>query len=315
MPDATRSTISATQAPALWNRSPWLTRWMLHKAFTAGLPLDKPADARMSWGLKLEPLILAQAADELNLEVRPNKDADGKPVYERRGQLGCTRDAVVIDPTLGPGALETKVVFDYRAWMADWEGGQIAPAHYEIQLQEQMLVGDGRESFRWGVLAVWVAGEVHYLRRDPVPDLWASLDAEAAAFFADVAAGREPDPFGAAIELPVLQAIKRTGEVLDRRTDIALAEDARLYEHLTERRRAAERAVDSQKIKLLTALGDASEADCFGGIRIKVSQYKIPAQQRKETVGHKLTVKVPDDLPDALTDSLRADLQKSAAAA
>ena len=166
VPDSTGKTISATQAPALWNASPWLTRWMLHQHFTNGMQLDKAADARMSWGLKLQPLILEQAAEDLSLEIRPNEG----DIYERRGLLGCTRDAIVIDPTLGPGALETKVVFDYRDWMSAWDGGRTAPQHYEIQLQEQMLVGDGEtgEPFRWGVIAVWVAGEVHYLRRDPV---------------------------------------------------------------------------------------------------------------------------------------------------
>ena len=303
VPDSTGKTISATQAPALWNASPWLTRWMLHQHFTNGMQLDKAADARMSWGLKLQPLILEQAAEDLSLEIRPNEG----DIYERRGLFGCTRDAIVIDPTLGTGALETKVVFDYRDWMSAWDGGRTAPRHYEIQLQEQMLVGDGEtgESFRWGVIAVWVAGEVHYLRRDPVEELWKALRAEAEAFFAAVAAGAEPDPFGLAVELPMLNAIERTGEVIDLTDDVDIAEEARMFNWAKTQARSHSKIADSSKVKLLKALGDASEAECFGGIRLKVSQSKIPASTRDPFTRTVLSASVPSVLPDELMDTVK----------
>lgn len=303
MPDPERRTISATQAPALWNRSPWTTRWMLYKHFADGMSLDKEADGRMSWGLKMEPLILAQAAEDLALEVRPNADQS----YVRRGRLGCTRDAIVIDPTLGPGTLETKVVFDYRDWMGGWEGGQTAPAHYEIQTQEQMLVGDGDdgEPYRWGVIAVWVAGEIHYLRRDPIEDLWKQLRAEADVFFASVEAGEEPDPFGSPVELPMLNAVARTGEIVDLSADVALAEEARMFEWAKAKARAFTRQADASKVKLMAALGDASEAECFGGIRLKVAQSEIPEGVRKAYTRTVLSTHIPDELPDELMDNLK----------
>lgn len=304
MPDPTGQTISATQAPALWNKSPWLSRWMLYKHFHDGMSLEKTPDVRMDWGLKLEPLIIAQAAEELALEVRPNRDAEGNPAYDRRGRLGCTRDAIVIDPSLGPGALETKCVFDYRDWMDDWAGGEQAPEHYEIQLQEQMLVGDGETSFLWGVIAVWVAGEVHYFRRDPIAELWAALEAEAGRFFAEVGEGIEPDPFGLAAELPMLNRIKRTGEVVDLSADIAVAEEARMFNWAKAEARRHQKIADVSKVKLLQALGDASEAECYGGIRLKVSQSEIPESKRKAYTRTVLTAKVPDDLPDELADNL-----------
>ena len=103
----------------------------------------------------------AQAAEDLKLEVRPNAD----DTYHRRGLLGCTRDATIICPDRGPGALETKCIFDYRTWMADWGGGAFVPKPHEIQLQQQLLVGDGDDGFAaegspydWGVIAAWVAG-------------------------------------------------------------------------------------------------------------------------------------------------------------
>lgn len=299
MPDPLKQTVSASQVPALFNQSPYLSRWMLHRHFTDGMPVDSPEDGRMRWGRHLEPLILEQARAELALEIHPDQ------AYVRAGPVGCTRDAVVIDPSLGPGALETKCVFDYRIWMEQWGGGEIVPRHYEMQLQTQMLVGDGTRPYRWGVIAVWLAGEVKYFRRDPVMDLWERVETEATDFLADVAARKEPDPLGSAIELPMLTKIERTGEVLDRRDDVDLAEAARLYNYLAAKKRAAERAVEAQKVTLLKALGDASEALCFGGIRIKVRVDQVEEHVRKAGTKTVLTVKVPENLPDAIDASLK----------
>lgn len=215
MPDSTLKTVSATEVPALFNASPYLTRWMLYKRFADGMDLSIEEDARMSWGKKLQPLIIEQAAQELHFEVRPNAD----DAYVRRGLLGCTRDATIICPDRGPGALETKCVFDYRTWMADWNGGKQPPRHHEIQLQDQMFVGDGETPYRWGVLAAWVAGEVHYFERKPIDDLWQKMYAAAENFFRDVREKREPEPFGSPVELPWLAQMFPLirGEVLDLR--------------------------------------------------------------------------------------------------
>lgn len=297
MPDPARNTISASQAAALWNRSPYLTRWMLWQHFANAMPLDKDADGRMAWGLKMEPLILAEAAADLKLEVRPNQPQ----VYVNRGRFGCTRDAEIISPDEGPGALEAKTVFDYRTWMQDWEGGKAVPPHYEIQLQVQMYVGDGEQPFRWGAIPVWVAGEIHYFRRTPAEGLWQEMEREAEAFFADVAAGREPDPFGASVELPFLSNRPRTGETIDLSEEANardLAEAARMFELEGKAIRAAEKSRDHFKAKLLGAIGEASEAILYGGIRLKTRVDHIPAQTRAATTRTILKVSVPEDLPD-----------------
>lgn len=105
----------------------------------------------MDWGTRLQPLIIEQAARDLKLDVFPCD------TYVRNGNLGCTRDAEIICPDRGPGALEVKAVFDYKTWMREWDGGNSVPRHIEIQHQTQMLVGDGKVPFSWGVIAAWVA--------------------------------------------------------------------------------------------------------------------------------------------------------------
>lgn len=274
MPDPTGKTISATQSPALFNASPYFTRWMLHQHFAKAIPLDPDEpNGRMLWGKKLQPLIIAQTAEDLRFEVRPNT-ADR---YHRRGQLGCTRDAEIICPDRGPGALETKCVFDYRTWMADWNGGRGAPRHIEVQNQQQMLVGDGdgTPSYEWGVIAVWVAGDMHYFERKPIRALWQKLETEAADFFAAISAGDEPEPFGAPIEVPWLAELfpVERGKSIDLSDEVSLAEAAVQYRDAKEQEAAGARTAERLRSKLLAAAKDAEEVLLADGLKVRLRQH------------------------------------------
>lgn len=213
MPDPQKLTISATQAPALFNLSPYASRWMLWQHFANGIPLGAEEDEFIREGRRLQPFVLERAATELRLLVTPN-EAD---VYVRAGLLGATRDAEIHCPDRGPGALETKCVFNWRVWATEWENGARVPPHCEMQLQQQMLVGAGGASFEWGVVAAWHAGQQFYFERAPVLPLWESLHREADAFMRDVTERREPDPFGLTVEMPWLSELYPTegGTVLD----------------------------------------------------------------------------------------------------
>lgn len=289
MPDPTRATISATESPGLFGVSPYVTRWMLWQAFANGVDINTPEDARMSWGKKLQPLIIEQAAEDLKLEVRPN-DGD---VYHRRGLLGCTRDATIICPDRGPGALETKCVFDYRTFMSDWEGGRIAPKQHEIQLQQQMHVGegDGAPVYEWGVIAAWVAGEVHYFERKPIFELWQRLQDEAGVFFKSVNARQEPDPFGVPIEVEWLTKLLPTmrGKVIDLSADTAAEPHAlavRAYRDAKEQENAGKRTAEPLRARLLALARDAEEVLLPAGIKVRIG-----GNEKSK----RLNVYVPDD--------------------
>jgi hypothetical protein len=216
MPDPLRSTVSASEAAALYNASPYMTRWQLYRWLANGEEVPNEEDNRMSWGKRMQPVLLRAVAEDMALEVIPNFD----DVYVRNGALGCTRDGEVICPTRGPGAVETKCVFEYRVWMDKWDGGDTIPREYEIQLQQQMAVGRDGVPFQWGVFGVWVCGEMLLYERAPIPELWESLHGEAAKMLADIKAGREPDPFGVPQEIPLLNKLFMPQEkkVLDMRS-------------------------------------------------------------------------------------------------
>jgi hypothetical protein len=296
MPDPTKQTLSATQTPALFGASPYLTKWMLLRHFIHGDPIYSAEHNRMSWGKKLQPLILAQAAEDLHLEVRPNETDS----YVRSGQLGCTRDAEIICPDRGPGALETKCCFDFGTWMRDWDGGASPPRHIEIQLQQQMFVGDGKRPYEWGVLAVWVCGDIKYYERKPVPELHSQLAIEAKQFFLDVEAKREGEPFGEPIELPMLAkafpVVK--GKIADftTREDAAqLAEQVSMARYYGDQRASFDKVEKSEKAKLRALLGDAEEAKFLHGIIVRAKTQSRAGYTVKPTSFVTLDIHVPTD--------------------
>lgn len=301
MPDPTRRTLSATQSPGLFGVSPYVTKWMLWQHFAKGIEIDPPEDGRMSWGKKLQPLIIQQAAEDLKLGVRPNAEDS----YHRRGLLGCTRDATIICPDRGPGALETKCVFDYRNWMVDWDGGRRGPQHYEIQLQQQMLVGDGEGGppYEWGILAAWVAGELKYLERKPIPELWERLKTDADAFFESVKASKEPDPFGAKVEIEWLTKLLpvEIGKVVDLSNDpnaVELSYSARYYKLAKDQESAGAGEAETRRAQILAFAKDAEEVLLPGGLKVRI---------RPHGKGKRITVFEPETLaplPKAMDDDI-----------
>jgi len=286
MPDPKRKTLSATESPALFGASPYLTRWMLYQKFANGENLDKPADERMDWGKKMQPLIISQVSSDRGLEVVPNPDT-----YVRRGLLGCTRDATIIAPGIGPGALEIKCVFDYRAWMQKWGGGKTVSREIELQLQQQMYVGAGEgvfdtgsemsanfvDPYQWGLIAVWVCADLYYFERKPLPELWTELERRAIGFFSDVRSKREPDPFGVAVELPLLNKLypMQPGNVLDLSADpdhIKTSEKVSLYDHLKSEASGLKDNIERYRVELLALAKDAEYVKLPCGVSFRVKR-------------------------------------------
>lgn len=295
MPDPERKTLSATQAPALYGASPYITPWMLWKHFADGVNIEPVQTSRMSWGKKLQPLVLDQAASDLKLAIRPNVG----DVYIRRGRLGCTRDAEILCPDRGPGAFEAKCVFGYDVWMADWNGGKNPPRWYEIQLQEQMVVGNGKRSYRWGVIAAWVAGEMHYFERRLDEKFAASLSVRVSDFFEGLERRRaEPNPLGLPVEVPLLAqcfpVIK--GKELDLRgRDNAadLAQLAVMYAQFTFDRNFYDRAADAVRAQLMAACADAETVTLPGDVSIKLATVAVPSRAQKGYSFKTLKVRLP----------------------
>lgn len=305
MPDPTRQTISATQMPVLFNASPWQTRWMMYHEFAGTVGERAPANSLMKWGLRMQPLVLQQAAEDLRLEIIPN-DRDH---YHRRGLFGCTRDATVICPDRGPGALEIKCCFNLQTWMQEWGGGEKVPRHYEIQLQDQIYVGDEEQPYEWGMIGVWFAAEMRYFERKPLPELWRAAEFEAEHFLADVRAGHEPDPFGEPVELPVLAKMFPVQE--HKIVDLSTGEDAEKlaqmvadFEAFGAARKVAAKSEEALKAKVKAVIRDAEEARFAHGITIRQKQISRRGYEVKPSSYSTMDVYIPgerDDAPNILS--------------
>lgn len=293
MPDPTKQTVSATQVAALFNRSKWDTRWTLYKRFLGEGPPDFQ-DARMSWGTKMQPLVLEQAAEDLKLSPFANEG------YDRRGVIGCTRDADISCPDRGWGALETKCVFDYAQWMRAWDGGNCVPVDYEMQLQAQMYTGGDDGPYKWGVIAAWVCGDMHYFERKPDLEFEDAMKSEATIFLEQVSGDQPPpDPMGDPLELPTIAAT--WGEVVPKKEldlsgfedALPIAEAARMFDHARSQVSFWKKTQDHNKAKLLAASEDAAKLILPQGVYVDVSKGK----QTRIKVSQYDTG--PGDVPDA----------------
>jgi hypothetical protein len=304
MPDPERKTISSTQAAALYNASPYTTPWMLYH-YLRGDGIEQTQSDRMYWGLKMQPLVLERAAADLKLEVTPN--AGDRYIHD--DVLGYTADAKIWHPDKGHGTLESKCVYDYSTWMRDWDGGKRVPRWYELQMQTQLTVGDGAEPFRWGMFAVWCCGEMHYFERELNPMVAKDLHDQAVTMLARVHNGDEPDPFGSAIELPLLDKLLpiAKGKTLDLRESPGGKSFAELGKMLTGFRADAnfnQKAAEDARNRLRAMAGDNETVLLPYGVTLKLSTRNMKEHVRKASTWTNIDVKICDTEDGADTEDL-----------
>ncbi len=157
--------VSSTEVSALFNMSPYLTKFELYHIKKEGQIVEIEDNDRMKWGRRLEDVIAAGFAEDNGLILRK------KTEYMRHGQ--CRRMGASFDYEIvgyidghpkqnalyaetfrkhGNGLLEIKKV-DYLIYRDQWDKEE-APAHIEFQVQQQMEVSD----LNWTVICPLVAG-------------------------------------------------------------------------------------------------------------------------------------------------------------
>jgi hypothetical protein len=303
MPDRDWQTVSASQAAALFNQSPYLTRWMLWKAFQAKSRalIEPPETARMSLGKLYQSAILVRAAADHRLEIVPN-EADE---YVRRGQLGCTRDAHMVMPDLGRVIVEAKRVHWLR-WRETWTE-TAAPLGVEIQLQQQLLVEDCGHG-----LIVCDNGDddLKYYRRERNGELADRLREEAALFFESLERNDAPDPLGSPLELPMLAALYPTAdpeEIIEDLDDEELALVVRMFDDARHAETFERKLKEQMLAKILARTGTAGRL-IVNGARCKITRipvrpticepHEVPKEVRKPSVQTKIKVeRTPEVAP------------------
>jgi predicted phage-related endonuclease len=262
--DAPGRHVGSSEAAALFNLSPYVTRLELYLRKRGELPdrdlSGDEGDEAVRWGQYLKPAVRQWVADRMGWTVRKVHRYVTHPAVEG---MGCSLDFEVLSHGRGAGILEVETVD--RLAFRGWEGGR-PPLHYELQLQHQ-LACTGR---LWGALGVLIGGnELLVIPYERHPGAIQRIEREVPIFWREVAAGRPPKASYEA-DLRTLTTLYRhatRGSFLDLRGSARASELCAAYEAASEAERAARARRDAAKTELLELIGSA-ETTWIDGYRI-----------------------------------------------
>ncbi len=252
------SVVGASEVAALFDASPWLTRFELwhRKNGTIATPefdaIDDngvPENERIYWGVRLEPAIIEAAKERYGY-----RDRDQAERLTNGKGLGGHPDRRVICPERGPGVLEVKMV----DWIERKKWGDEPPVHYLLQSQTYQ----GLDGVSWGDVIVLVGGNaLERFQYDFRPKLYAEIEARVEAFWQSVREGKPPKA-DYARDLRTIAELRAdpNDTVIDLRRDNRMPELLSEYLEAKEAERVAGCRVDAAKAEILEKLSKSTEA-------------------------------------------------------
>lgn len=256
--------VGGSEVAALFDASPWLTKFSLWHRKAGKVQFEDEGDSRMDWGRRLEPVIAQAVADELNLDHWHARAYWALPDIG----LGCTLDFSFEDPELGPAIIETKNV-DWLVFKSEF-GESRPPMKYQFQVQAQLAV-TGRKR---AVLAAFVGGNaLHLYDIRPDAEVIEEIKARTAAFWKSIADNNPPPPTGTEEELSIFARLypdlKNEPPITLDHHSIEQACADLLWSQAQSR--MGKEGSDKAKAILLNAMGDSGHA-LAPGHRIRVTR-------------------------------------------
>lgn len=267
-----QSVIGAAEVAALFDASPWVTRYELfhRKRGTIATPdfnavVDgKPENERVYFGVKLEPIVIEAACERWGYvpEHTPERLTNGKG-------LGGHPDRIVACPERGRGILEVKTA----DWLVVKGWGEEPPLNYLLQSQ----VYAGLAGVAWADLIVLVGGnELRRFQYEARPTLFAEIERRAAAFWSDVREGREPPVDYTRDGKTLVEVLgDPTEELADLRDDLTAEQWAMEFAAGKAMRDAGEAQMEAAKTRLIERIGTAGKA--------LLPSYRLTANRTKDT--------------------------------
>jgi putative phage-type endonuclease len=257
--------ITSTDCAALFDLSPYLTRFELWHNKLDKTVTQIADNERMRWGNRLERAIAEGVCRDNDWTGEPFKAF----VTRLDAPIGSSFDWDIRNTDGTPGILEIKNV-DGRVFNEQWTAEE-CPPHIELQLQHQLEV----IGYEWGVIAALVNGNrVVLYQRDRDAAVGAGIIKMARQLYAEIKEGKEPTPdftrdartisrlYGHAEEGKVISLTDERAQVL-----------AASYKDYAAAEKAAAAAKEACKAELLTLCGDAE--------RILLPGYSISASMVK----------------------------------
>jgi putative phage-type endonuclease len=259
--------LTSTDVAALFGLSPYKTKFELWHQKRDAEVVRLADNPRMAWGRRLEMAVAHGIADDMGWCIAPFKDYMRLP----DARLGASFDYAINrfdrpEPPIFPQSpdrlaiLEIKCV-DFLAFRDGWtiEDDFIeAPAHIELQVQHQMLVSGLARAY----IGVLVGGNrIEVIERTADPQVHAGILTAARQFWADLDAGRAPDPVmpDDAQAVIALNQYAAPGKLLDARSNPEVIAAVQEYAEASRLAKDAEEEKQVRKADLLLAIGDAEK--------------------------------------------------------
>jgi putative phage-type endonuclease len=259
--EARRGGIGASDAPVILGLSPWKTALALY-AEKLGLEIDEPEQSEaMTWGLRLQPVIIAAYESETKRVVLPEPDFTVTRSPDHAWML-ASLDAQVRKELDSPdtGVLEVKTTSAFNK--EDWT--EAPPLMYQVQVQHQLAVTGAR----WGAIVCLIGGQRL---------VWADVERNDAFIERLIVKEQEFWERLQAKEPPQVDDSKASKEILGRLYPreapglvVNLGEDGEIWDAKLEN--AKERIKDAEKAKLeaenhlKAALGEAETGVLPNGV-------------------------------------------------
>lgn len=243
------SDITSTMSAALFDLSPWVTKFELYHAKKSGVQVPFAGNERMNDGLSLEPYAAAKVATDNGWT---HKKITG---YARLPELrmGSSFDYLVCGADGKEGILELKAV-DYRKLKTDWLDDE-APPHIEIQVQHQMECLDKD----WcAIVAFHSIYDYRMIIRQRDREMGASIRKAIEMFWRWVENSNQPAPDYFKDSAVINALYKPQGELKDYSDDVVLNAMLSKYRRLGDEEKALEKELKAAKAEIFDYLKNSA---------------------------------------------------------
>lgn len=282
--------ISSTESSALFNMSPYLTKFELYHLKKSGEVHTISGNERTEWGNELEASIASGISKRFGLTVQPLKCYMRHDTVENMGS-SFDFEIIGIEPVkdkpmnkyqkafceYGNGVLEIKNV-DSLIYKNEWEADE-APAHIEFQVQHQMEV----INYGWTMIGALVGGNrLEDILRIRDTGMGAGIVKGINKFWEEFALDVAPQPDWERDAETIIAMYKSGGGSAYKAVDLETFNTlCTRYEEAQKMAKAAEVTKDEVKAKILMLAGDAASA--FS------DEYKITLSEVKDNPGVQIT--------------------------
>jgi len=252
------SVVGASEVAALFDASPWLTRFELwhRKQGTIATPdfnavgMDgKPEDMRVFCGVMLERAVI-----EIACKIWGYERAHTPKRLDNGAGLGGHPDQLVLCPDRGLGVLEVKTA----DWLVAKGWGDEPPLNYQLQAQTYA----GLAKVGWCDIITLVGGnDPRRFQMEARPTVFAEIERRVAEFWQSVEAGKAPKPDYSRDGDTIAAVIGAPDDTLiDLRRNNRAGLLAADFLNAKARVKAAELEADTAKAELLEIIGTAGAA-------------------------------------------------------